>query len=40
VDAFTEIIINKSSYMLTSRSLRNTDNWNAPFPFQTCLNDV
>ena len=38
-----KLIINnnsKSSYMLTSKSLRNTDNENIPSSFQKCLNDV
>jgi len=30
----------KSSYMLTSKTLRNTDNENIPSSFQICLNDV
>jgi len=34
------IINSKSSYMLTSKSLRNTDNKNIPSSFQICINDV
>jgi len=30
----------KSSYMLTSKSLSNTDNEIIPLSFQICLNDV